>query len=100
MNILPNSYLTDTIGASRFNNALGIVNLFRGFSCFLGTFIGGKIGEGLGTPLYSFYFSAAMFGAGAVFSLICGIYGNLKACCNKDEKATEDELDALKAGKA
>jgi len=41
-----------------------------------------------------------MFGAGAVFSLICGIYGNLKACCNKDEKATEDELDALKAGKA
>jgi len=35
-------YLVDMVGMQKFNNATGIINLFRGFGCFIGPFLGGK----------------------------------------------------------
>ena len=42
MNSLTTMYLTDLVGNKKFSNATGIVNLFRGFGCFLGPFLAGN----------------------------------------------------------
>ncbi len=42
MNCLTTSYLCELVGVKKFGNATGIINLFRGFGCFLGPFIAGK----------------------------------------------------------
>ncbi len=44
-NCLTTPYLKDIVGMEKFSNAMGIVNLFRGFGCFLGPFLGGNIYE-------------------------------------------------------
>ena len=36
MNSLTTMYLVDIVGLKKFGNATGIVNLFRGFGCFIG----------------------------------------------------------------
>jgi hypothetical protein len=36
MNSLTTMYLVDIVGLKKFSNATGIVNLFRGFGCFIG----------------------------------------------------------------
>ena len=41
MNSLTTMYLCDLVGLAKFSNATGIINLFRGFGCFLGPFLGG-----------------------------------------------------------
>ena len=41
MNSLTTMYLIELVGTKKFANANGIVNLFRGFGCFLGPFLGG-----------------------------------------------------------
>jgi MFS family permease len=43
MNSLTTMYLCDLVGLKLFSNATGIVNLFRGFGCFLGPFLAGKL---------------------------------------------------------
>jgi hypothetical protein len=43
MNCLTTMYLCDLVGLSRFSNATGIINLFRGFGCFLGPFLAGEL---------------------------------------------------------
>lgn len=35
-------YLVDLVGLENFNNATGIVNLFRGFGCFIGPYAAGN----------------------------------------------------------
>lgn len=35
-------YLVDLVGLEKFNNATGIVNLFRGFGCFIGPYAAGN----------------------------------------------------------
>ena len=42
LNCLTTMYLVDMVGMPKFNNATGIINLFRGFGCFIGPFLGGK----------------------------------------------------------
>lgn len=42
MNCLTTMYLCELVGLKKFSNATGIINLFRGFGCFLGPFLGGK----------------------------------------------------------
>ena len=42
MNCLTTMYLCDLVGLARFSNATGIINLFRGFGCFLGPFLAGE----------------------------------------------------------
>jgi predicted MFS family arabinose efflux permease len=42
-NCLTTPYLKDIVGMEKFSNAMGIVNLFRGFGCFLGPYIAGII---------------------------------------------------------
>lgn len=100
-NILPNSYITDTVGPVKFGNALGIVNLFRGISAFIGPPVAGVIGESLGSTFYSFYVGVLAYVIAFILSLTCGIYAKLKTCCSKEPaEATEQELDSLRAGKA
>jgi hypothetical protein len=41
MNSLTTAYLVDIVGVEKFGNATGIINLFRGFGCTIGPFIGG-----------------------------------------------------------
>ena len=43
MNCLTTMYLCEIVGLRRFANANGIVNLFRGFGCFLGPWLSGKL---------------------------------------------------------
>ena len=43
MNCLTTMYLCEIIGLKRFPNANGIVNLFRGFGCFLGPWLAGEL---------------------------------------------------------
>ena len=42
MNSLTTAYLLDIVPLDRFGNATGIINLFRGFGCFIGPYIGGE----------------------------------------------------------
>lgn len=42
MNSLTTMYLCELVGLKKFSNATGIINLFRGFGCFLGPFLGGN----------------------------------------------------------
>ena len=41
LNCLTTMYLCDLVGLEKFGNATGIVNLFRGFGCFLGPILAG-----------------------------------------------------------
>ena len=42
MNCLSTPYLIETVESSKFGNANGILNLFRGVGCFFGPYIAGK----------------------------------------------------------
>lgn len=99
-NALCNSYISEIVGSAKFNNALGITNLFRGIACFLGPFLGGKIAESFDNYLYAFYFSAACFTIAGLMSIMVTLTSFIKGCCNKKTKSTEAELANLNANKA
>ena len=42
MNCLMTPYLMEIVGAEKFSNSVGILNLFRGFGCFIGPVLSGK----------------------------------------------------------
>ena len=42
MNCLSTPYLIEAVGSSKFGNANGILNLFRGVGCFFGPYLAGK----------------------------------------------------------
>lgn len=42
MNCLSTPYLIEAVGSSKFANANGILNLFRGLGCFFGPYLAGK----------------------------------------------------------
>ena len=89
----------EIVGPAKFNNALGIINLFRGAACLIGPFASGLIAEASGNYLMAFYFSALMFSLGCLSSLICSLISKLKTLCKKKTKATEAEQDPLKSSK-
>jgi hypothetical protein len=41
-NCLATTYVRDTVGAAKFGNGNGILNLARGIACFIGPFIAGE----------------------------------------------------------
>ena len=43
MSALSNPYLVEIVGMEKFSNGMGIINLFRGFGCFSGPYIGGEL---------------------------------------------------------
>lgn len=81
MNSLTTMYLTDLVGMKRFSNATGIVNLFRGFGCFLGPFLGGMVAEHFGKA-EAFFFSAVLFSVGLVLTCLVSFGSMLQACRN------------------
>ena len=42
MNCLMTPYLTEIVEPKKFGNSVGILNLFRGFGCFLGPYLSGS----------------------------------------------------------
>lgn len=101
INSLTTMYLVQLVGLKKFNNATGIVNLFRGLGCFLGTPIGGFISTKTGNILNSFLYSGICFSVGLFFTLLISIM--LGKCCAKKGAAAsgagdEKTEEALKNG--
>jgi MFS family permease len=58
LNCLATMYLVDIVGPLKFANANGIMNMFRGFGCIVGPYIGGiLLGRFLNYFLNEFLFS-------------------------------------------
>jgi len=87
MNSLTTMYLVDIVGLKKFSNATGIVNLFRGFGCFIGPFLGGIVADNFG-EVKAFYYSAGCFTVGLVLAIIVS-FGAM--CCKKDTDTTTVE---------
>jgi len=85
MNSLTTAYLIDIIGLEKFGNGTGIINLFRGFGCFIGPFIGGTIGDLIGLPKV-FYFSGFCYVIGLTFTGIASFWTVIQNFLNKDNQ--------------
>lgn len=83
MNSLTTAYLLDMVGLEKFGNATGIINLFRGFGCSVGPFIGGAIVDAFESKSIVFYFSGFCFLIGFCLTLGASMGEQLKSCCNK-----------------
>lgn len=90
MNSLTTMYLVDLVGMKKFSNATGIINLFRGFGCFLGPFLGGAIATKFG-EVNSFFFSGICFIVGLVLTLVVSFLSYFKKCCNKSKNTDNAE---------
>jgi MFS family permease len=90
MNSLTTMYLCELVPMSRFGNATGIVNLFRGFGCFLGPFLAGLVAK-YSNDQAVFYFSSAFFAVGLLFTFLCSFLQCFK-CCRPNDDATEDAV--------
>lgn len=97
INSLTTMYLVELVGLKKFNNATGIVNLFRGFGCFLGAPIGGLISTQTGSILNSFYYSGVCFSVGFVLTALVSFGKLISQCCCK-KKNQGAELDETKNG--
>ncbi len=96
MNCLANSYINEVVARAKFNNALGIVNLFRGIACFVGPYAGGQIQVAAsGNHVAAFYLSASCFALGALMSLVVTVISVCKSGQKKEAKPTEDEVTQL-----
>ncbi|CAF0910909.1 unnamed protein product [Brachionus calyciflorus] len=80
MNSLTTMYLCDLVGLKKFSNATGIINLFRGFGCFLGPFVAGIVSNYLGKVKCISIYSAGCFIVGLVLSCLVS-FGSL--CSSK-----------------
>ena len=86
VNCLTTMYLCEVVGLGKFSNATGIVELFRGFGCFLGPFLAGLISSRFG-EVQCFFFSGICFAIGFLFSL----QASFCMCCKKTKEKTNDE---------
>lgn len=100
MNMLPNAYISEVVGRVKFDNAFGIINLFRGIACGLGPYLGGVLADKLNMYHAAFYFSAFCFSLGCLMSLCAGLVIKFKSMCVKKTKANEAELQNLNTSKA
>lgn len=87
MNCLTTMYLVDLVGLKKFSNATGIINLFRGFGCFVGPFASGLISEKFG-KVNCFFFSAICFSVGLVLTFLVSFQSTIKSCRKTDENDT------------
>lgn len=85
VNCLTTMYLCDLVGLGKFSNATGIVELFRGFGCFLGPFLAGEIASRFG-EVECFFFSGACFATGLFFSMLASL------CVKRGDYGTPPEL--------
>jgi len=92
MNSLTTMYLVEIVGMKKFSNATGIINLFRGFGCFLGPFIGGLIADKY-DMITAFYYSGLCFSVGLVLTALVSFSSMLMGCCGraKDETINADD---------
>lgn len=98
MNCLTTMYLVDLVGLKKFSNATGIINLFRGFGCFVGPFASGLISEKFG-KVECFFFSAICFAVGLVLTALVSFQSTIKGCLNKNENnADAAAVEAAKTG--
>ena len=108
MNCLSTPYLIETVESSKFGNANGILNMFRGVGCFFGPYIAGKkilysfsylqfqmiqlfifnllgqLSEKTNSIFPSFLFAGVSYGIAFVLSLIVTIYTFVKNRRSKD----------------
>jgi len=89
MNSLTTAYLVDLVGLEKFSNATGIINLFRGFGCFIGPFIGGLIADKL-RMIDTFYFSGICFVVGLALTCMVSFGEMFKRCCNKPNDSEDN----------
>ena len=90
-NSLTTMYLVELVGLEKFINATGIVNLFRGFGCFLGPFISGLIADRFKNKDVVFLFAGICFFVGLIFTSLVSL-SNIR-CLNKEKRA-ETQTDA------
>jgi MFS family permease len=98
MNSLTTMYLCDLVGLKRFGNATGIINLFRGFGCFLGPFLAGLVSERF-DDLAVFYFSSLFFAIGLAFAFLVSFSSFFK-CCKGKNNDSQNETSVATANKA
>ncbi len=109
MNCLSTPYLIETVESSKFGNANGILNLFRGVGCFFGPYIAGnknslfffifpildnstfysfnllgQLSEKTNSIFSSFLFAGISYGIAFVLSLIVTVYTFVKNRKSKD----------------
>lgn len=92
MNCLMTPYLMEIVGPEKFSNSVGILNLFRGFGCFLGPVLAGVISDKLKIILAAFYYSTICLIIGGAFALLVSLGSVIKKCRNKDNKETEIDM--------
>jgi MFS family permease len=68
MNCLATPYVVAIVGADKFSNANGIINMFRGFGCITGPYIAGYLSESTGSVFYSFFFAGVSYFVAFLFS--------------------------------
>lgn len=93
MNSLTTMYLVEIVGMGKFSNATGIVNLFRGFGCFIGPFLGGIVVDKFG-KVNVFYYSGLCLLVGLVFCVIVSVmmfFRKDKNNANSDGKANQTQ---------
>ncbi len=96
MNCLANSYINEIVSRAKFNNAFGIINLFRGFACFLGPYIAANVQKAFDdSHEAAFYYGGGCFAMGALMSLVVGVITALKKDKNSKGKPTEAEMSKL-----
>lgn len=95
MNCLTTMYLIDLVGMKKFSNATGIINLFRGFGCFIGPFVAGYIADNF-QIINSFFFSALCFAIGLALTALVSFGSMIKGCLNKDKNETT--METVKTG--
>ena len=116
MNSLTTMYLCDLVGMKKFSNATGIINLFRGFGCFLGPYIGGNfktitffftqflnlkkkgiVSQHYGKVMTLSAYSALCFIVGLVFTCLVS-FGSLCKSKKEDEANETNESTAKTVG--
>lgn len=90
MNSLTTMYLCELVGLKRFSNATGIINLFRGFGCFIGPFASGYLGDQFGITK-CFVFSSVCFLIGFSLTLVVSFKSIIMGYLNRNKNDTTIE---------
>lgn len=93
MNSLTTVYLCELVGLEKFGNATGIINLFRGFGCFLGPFVAGFIKSKCGL-IHTFSFSSICFVVGLALSILVSFTNMIRGCLGKNNNENVNQRTA------
>ena len=84
-------YLVEMVGLNKFNQATGIINLFRGFGCFIGTPVAGVIVSQTKSENNAFYYSGILFSIGLVLAVLISLSSIIKGFKNKNKSPKFDQ---------